>query len=218
MKLEPIEYDGGVIWVDKIYSDHSGIFYVTGGIGMATGINQGNMPNNDYCFKVVVQSPNLSIPNIPYVEIIENRLSADNIIDNHLNLVGQTNFDVYSNRDSVKEAMIMYAAQEVKSASVKKWSDEDMFGFAEEYAEYILKCEASKVINPSDAKLYLSNPMNLKKRKYSLQPKIKSIEIEMEQKMTVRGNADCWNEYIDTPITYQKDDKTFLKVKKINYV
>jgi hypothetical protein len=39
-------------------------------------------------------------------------LRADKIIDNHLNLVGLTNFDVYSNRDAVKEAMIMFATQE----------------------------------------------------------------------------------------------------------
>ena len=57
--------------------------------------------------------------------------------------------------------------------------------------------------------------MNLKKRKYSLQPKIESVEIEMEQKLVVKGNSDCFNEYDYKPITYQKDDKTFLKVKQV---
>jgi hypothetical protein len=44
--------------------------------------------------------------------IFHQGLTADEIIDNHLNLVGPTNFDVYSNRDAVKEAMIMFATQE----------------------------------------------------------------------------------------------------------
>jgi hypothetical protein len=210
MKLRKIEYQSGYLWVDETrYSDHGGLFYVTGGIGMATGINQGNMPNNHYCFKVVAQSPNLSLPNIPYLEVEEYESIEAYLIEHG-----------YTEEEKSIPSFRRLAEQSqwtkgYKSASVKKWSDEDMFGFAEEYAEYILKCEASKVINPSDAKLYLSNPMNLKKRKYSLQPKIESVEIEMEQKLVVKGNSDCFNEYDYKPITYQKDDKTFLKVKQV---
>jgi hypothetical protein len=44
-------------------------------------------------------------------DVFHQGLTADEIIDNHLNLVGPTNFDVYSNRDAVKEAMIMFATQ-----------------------------------------------------------------------------------------------------------
>ena len=198
MNIEPIEYDGGVIWVDKeaiIYPDD--YFYypeesVVSKFLLALHAGQFK-PSQNGCFKVVAQSPKLSIPNVPYVEIIENRLSADNIIDNHLNLVGQTNFDVYSNRDSVKEAMIMYAAQEVKAASAKKWSDEDM-----------------KLMFGLGAANHAIGIPSFEDAIQSLQPKIKSIEIEMED---VHG-VDRWNTY---PIQYKKDGKTFLKVKKINY-
>jgi hypothetical protein len=47
-------------------------------------------------------------------------LTADEIIDNHLNLVGPTKFDVYSNREAVKEAMIMFATQEISDHEIKK--------------------------------------------------------------------------------------------------
>jgi hypothetical protein len=53
-------------------------------------------------------------------DVFHQGLRADKIIDNHLNLVGSTNFDVYSNRDAVKEAMIMFATQETGRKIIDK--------------------------------------------------------------------------------------------------
>jgi len=54
------------------------------------------------CRKLVAtNNPNSPLPKLQ----VKYDLTADNIIDNHLNLV---NGDVYSNRRAVKEAMLMY--------------------------------------------------------------------------------------------------------------
>ena len=76
-------------------------------------------------FELVMDKPEHRYSETPYAKTIDEDvfhqgLSADQIIDNHLNLVGLTNFDVYSNRDAVKEAMIMFATQETGRKIIDK--------------------------------------------------------------------------------------------------
>lgn len=220
MTLHRIDYKDGDIWVDKETTiQDNDLCHLQ--MDMHEEISKRSNLSWDSKYKIVAQSPNLSLPNIPYVEIEEDfKLTADQIINNHLNLVGPDKFDVYSNRNAVREAMIMYAAQEVKAASAKKYTEE---GVRKAFQAGHNKGNSSF---PED--FYTEDEFI-----QSLRPKIKSIEIEEEQHkvnchtcqgygVTTNGKCGMCNgtgkvfAYYK-PIAYQKDGKTFLKVKQVNY-
>ena len=88
MNLTPISYNGGTIWVDKNITPGC-IFHIDGRIEKCIRLEQNRVYTEDnqfyhlftvrgmeilseqLCMKVVAQSPDQSIPNIPYVEIEE---------------------------------------------------------------------------------------------------------------------------------------------------
>ena len=193
MNLTPISYNGGTIWVDKEAKILVGDWYVA---GITNGIDEpeivvwnrkgGDEVGGD---KVIGQSTNLSIPNIPYVEIEEDvEKLAWEWCDDH------------------REVGAFKAGYRV--ASAKKYTEEDLEN-------------AFNLGLAWDGEDTETNTFNSFIQ--SLQPKIESIEVEMiwvnhrDEEHDEGGTLPGTIESYKIPVTYQKDGKTFLKVKKINY-
>lgn len=206
MKLIPIDYQGGQIWVDKENGIKAGDTYYSTDynyIKICIEVDNEFVQNAlfyekgctvfDYskdCFKVVAQSTNLSLPNIPYVEIEEIKSPY-------------TEFPVPN----------QYWLEGYKAASAKKYTEEDMkklyIGTVQNVGTSIKQCDM-----PTWEQVL-----------QSLQPKVVSIEIETKQLFFTNGNSlegiiaseGLQDTFIESPVTYNKDGKTFLKVKSIEY-
>ena len=201
--ITPISYNGGTIWVDETKSVNKGYrYWVSGESGRGAVVN--GETNSQYSWgNPIIGQSNLKdpIPNVPYVEIEEDvEKLAWEWCDDH------------------REVGAFKAGY--KAALAKKYTEEDM------------------------RKLYLGVLQNVgtttkqsdmptwEQVLQSLQPKIKSIEIEMEgvkefmseetlQKPFDKNRAEqLWDKYkpYKNPVTYQKDGKTFLKVKSVQYM
>ena len=221
--ITPIPYNGGTIWVDKKGEIKQGDtvyrFYQDGdshiGESLPASDNLKRL-KDDRVWKVIAQSINLSIPNIPYVEIEEDEsVAIRDEADAYCN-----QFDTSENEELLNYYHVHDAFLEgYKAASAKKLSEEDL----RKAFEAGRQCEIfNKSLNEDD---YIQ----------SLQPKVVSIEIEMENKtnediqieLGIYGHDEglTEKEYEDykyknsilKPITYSKDGKTFLKVKSIRY-
>ena len=194
MKLTPIKYQEGWLYVDKSVDKHNGLFYVNGGIGLSVGVHEGKMPKNDYCFKIVAQR-NLSLPNIPYIEEVEE--DEDDKIWNSIPSINKG--------DGIEQMYfgdgyyVGYKAAQSKGG----YSEADIrkafnVGFK----------TAKGVENPYTVERNFIQSLN--------QPK--EIEVEMDYD-PIYGKRGAWTfgDYELTtkvPVTYQKDGKTFLKVKQ----
>ena len=199
MKLEPIEYNGGVIWLDKNpqgYKKGEWCYGEPNNSELLYQFEEDLFPYN-LGNKVVAQSSNLSLPNIPYVEVEEDVEQL--LINDYKKVVG--------------EELNKYEFKIIKwlAASAKKWSDEDMKN------AYLEACGYHTNDDDSGYKSY-------EEFEASLQQKIKSIEIEMNTEYYVNkewksillpSEWDNNNPTRQVPITYQKDGKTFLKSKSI---
>lgn len=138
MILHPIPYKEGILWYASI-------------------------PLEDN-IKIIAQSPNLSLPDIPYIEI-------------------NTATDRNYTQEDIMDAWEIGAKEGMPFTKAKK---ESLFNI--------------------------------------LNPKPVSVEIEMRKGCGIiikpcdcsEMDMDCQC-LIDKPITYTKDDKTFLKIKKVNY-
>lgn len=107
IELIIITTDSYLLAVDK-EAKNTTIDLLTNGVEIRLADNQKEL---DTWFKIIAHQPlhgAKPLDGVWELPELNKPLTADQIIDNHLNLVGPTNFDVYSNRDSVKEAMIMY--------------------------------------------------------------------------------------------------------------
>ena len=167
MHLQKIKYQEGWLYVDKGAEIEVGNFFYTPHELLNVECNydiSSHVPIE--AVKIVAQSPNLSLPNIPYVEDIE------------------------------------------EDELAKKWSDEDMKN------AYLEACGYHTNDDGSGYKSY-------EEFEASLQPKIKSVEIEMDYD-PIYGKRGAWTfgDYelaTKVPVTYQKEVggvlKTFLKVK-----
>ena len=114
-----------------------------------------------------------------------------------------------------------------KAASAKKWDDEHMrkmFNAGMERGYWMYGGESE--YHDGDPVLEQNAP-NFDTYFNHLQPKIKSIEIEMDTEYYVNNEWKSvllpseWDDSNPTrqvPMTYQKNGKTFLKIKQINYV
>lgn len=197
MILHPIPYKEGILWVDKEKSVNKGLrWWVNGEDGIGRISN--DLSYLYYGNPVLAQSPNLSFPNIPYIEIEED---ADEIADKFLENVFNCKRDLFQAKEWRWFKKIYWAA------SAKKYTEEDLFKaigvaiglFSPKYAcfeqgwkETVLK---------------------------SLQPKPVSVEIEINKNCCEQmwQCCECTNGPIVNLLSYIKDGKTFLKVKKINY-
>ena len=204
-QIEPIEYNGEIIWVDTSidpnFAKDDELFF---SISLAEYNNLKHISQeSDGLYKIVAQSPNLSIPNIPYVEVEED--NNQSFIDSvWLNTANPNNFSHNS---------FEFAAKAIIATSTKKYSEEDLRFHATRFAHL---CRLHGAVTNNDT-------INLFDKEYiqSLQPKIKSIEIEMEIDENIEpistGNYPHKDDYYYKPTTYLKDGKPFLKVKKVNH-
>jgi hypothetical protein len=117
--LEPIHYNGGVIWVDNnpVKGDTC---YLTMDFHERIEVWNG-IESWDSCKKVVAQSPNLSIHNIPYVEVEEDDWSD----------YKQKDFSKFWLHENDKQQCTTSYAQKIynkgyKAASAKKYTEEDI--------------------------------------------------------------------------------------------
>ena len=110
--------------------------------------------------------------------------------------------DQYSYDEGFKEGY--------KAASAKKWSDEDI----EKAIQFGIDITCKHTTSTHGTNF---DKVEDDKNNYivSLQPKIKSIEIEMTQ--GAYDFLDCPVIGEERPMTYEKDGKTFLKVKSVTY-
>ena len=187
MNIEPIEYNGGVIWVDTIRVAVIGEKFYYLGTVVDRDEYKAVALQTKRCHPIVAQSPSLSIPNIPCVEVEEGVTVITNAIWEDTKCNDREWYELG-----------------YKAASAKKWSDEE------------LKSKMKKWVMNPDENLWVISLINS-----LLQPKIKSIEIEMVTVDNSEWNDEhtvCYRESdIEEPITYQKDGKTFLKVKSVSY-
>lgn len=209
MKLISIDYQGGQIWVDKEIITGC-TFHIDGRIEKCLKIEQNRVyiSENEFyhlftirgmeilseqlCMRVVAQSINLSLPNIPYVEIEEDieKLAIE---------FANNNKSKFNNWYGAHDGFLAG----YKAVSAKKYTEEDL----REAFEAGRQCELFNRAPNEDE--YIK----------SLQSKVVSIEIEM--KKTYREIFDG-EQTIHThegwkPVTYQRDGKTFLKVKSVQY-
>ncbi len=231
MKLTSIPYNGGTIWVDKKGEIKQGDtvyrFYQDGtshiGESLPASDNLKRL-KDDRVWKVIAQSTNLSILNIPYVEIEEDvpeeaYILANKSIDGgkqlHKSIIG-------NDRSKAVDFAFDRFLEGYKAALAKKYTEQDL---RNTIIDAIGKWDDGKQTAGEVANSIIQ----------SLQPKIKSIEIEMENKtnediqieLGIYGHDEglTEKEYEDYKsknsilklVTYQKDGKTFLKVLKVNY-
>lgn len=180
--ITPISYNGGTIWVDKeVIVSKGDTLYSSISNKICIEWLDANGNKNSTHLKVVAQSTNLSIPNIPYVEIEED---VESIVREYTDKAKLNGWEQSGFR-------IGYKAASAKG----KYTEEDLEN-------------AFNLGLSWDGEDTETNTFNSFIE--SLQPKIESIEIEVENIWT--GLSD-----FDAPVTYQKDGKILLKIKKVNY-
>lgn len=119
MVLHAIDYNGGQIWVDRESHIKQGeLYYDSGSENIIETANK-DMERAYYQAKVLAQSPNLSLPNIPYVEIEEEAKRID------LETVCKKVTEVVKNRsqylsDESYKAALERASNSSKAESAKK--------------------------------------------------------------------------------------------------
>lgn len=108
----------------------------------------------------------------------------------------------------------------------KDWNDEDMRKMFEAGIERGYWMYGGESEYHDGDPILEGNAPNFEVMLKSLQPKIKSIEIEMITEYNIRGlwqSSLLPSQWADenpkrrVPVTYEKDGKTFLKIKIINY-
>lgn len=216
---QAIDYQGGQIYVDKTVLMGLGYVVIENKRGEAYPFEYEvkNLRSSDRTsegYKIVAQSPNLSIEGIPYVEIEEEDVEqlALKEYPYRLNFTGD--------RDGNEEWRRVWV-KGYKVASAKKYTEEDLRLHATRFAHL---CRLKGATTNNDT-------VNLFDTEYlqSLQPKVVSIEVEtnesyIDDKLSILSKetseavkAMC----IIKPITYTKELRgkmeTFLKVKKVNY-
>ena len=216
MEFHAIDYNGGQVYVDKEVPITKGTLFYHPDWGVTVAEDK-VINTKDISHKITGQSPNLSIPNIPYVEIEEDDETIYSLARTHVH-------SEYPNlKGGESAAMIDCFIEGYKASSAKKYSEEDLSG-------YIDWCSNKGYSYDRSFGWYHSNghrPNNselLRLYLQSLQPKVVSIEVEEEWTDDGDTNHDEGGtlpgiiESYKIPITYTKDGKTFLKVKKVNYL
>lgn len=222
MKLDRIDYNGGDIWVDKEAECPKGsnvIFpntsngVITNYEGCEVKVAQWDYAaNGNSNLLVVAQSiTNPSyIDGVPFVEVVED---VEQLVKDYArDMYGNNNTGNYYN------ACVADYKAGYKAAQTKQFTEEDLrnaIDMAREREEDVRGHSEYGYHNKySDADII-----------NSLKPKVDSIEIETEPNLTQEwgestglGTVEVfWKEDGVKPKTYQKDGKTFLTVKKVNY-
>lgn len=212
MKLDKINYNGGEIWVDKEATLNVGDYYINNEDKVL--LYQGCLPTYHYLNSVKVVAQSITNPSyidgVPFVEVGEDDEQ----------IISKFSFqEIAYNNDLTVRELNAYKNGVVfgyKAAQAKQFTEEDMrkaFQAGQELGKNDALFHATDRISRHE---YESTPdeddfIN------SLKPKVSSIEIEMEVKLpnglipAIMTGNDVSSFLV--PITYQKDGKTFLKVK-----
>ena len=193
MKLQRIDYQNGYLWVDKKAKIKVGDTYVliaTDGIDDPTYLVRVLESNyKPFGYKVIVQSPNLSIPNVPYVEFEED---VDAALEKEFNC----------KKDLFQAKEWGWMKRAYKAAQSKgRYSEDD------------LKTKMKKWCMNPDMHLWVIDFIK------SLNQPPLEIEIEMEKIFYPKNGEPStvqsgWGEPFNyKPVTYMRDGKTYLKVK-----
>lgn len=204
--LIPIDYNGGEVWIsndDTIWMDDLIYNQNTGELTEANDEWTGE--THTIWKKVVAQSINLKepLPNIPYVQIEENIYQMSEDDANNWNWIDDP-------EDAAKENWKNGWRYGYKKASSKKYTEEDMKNC---WFKAMRTFKDNQILSTQQFNNFIQ----------SLQPKVISIEIEMNQICGANNPCECFERDIDCQVLvdeivpYQKDGKTFLKVLKINY-
>lgn len=207
MKLDRIDYNGGEIWVDKeadlhgkVYAPNIGKIIGTIWDGSATDKKIKKFLDLKVIVAQSITNPSY-IDGIPFVEVGED--------DWEIEKMGYAAADEGGEKTSAGYHMTakIYWVKGYKTAQAKQFTEEDMRKAWEAGVHF--NEESSESFGPIESVNKWDNFIN------SLKPKVSSIEIEMNDKFIP---VDQFNSNFKAkPITYQKDGKTFLKVKQVNY-
>lgn len=198
MKVQKIKYQEGWLYVDKKAKIINGDTFLTDDNRIEICAEDWNA--REWHRKIVAQSPNLSLPNIPYIEEVEEdieKLAMDELKNKwaHLYLFGYPKRPFPTNYENdLNNVMIGYykAAQSKGGYSEADIEKAIQFGI-DITAKHTTPTYGTNFDKVEDDKNTYIQSLN--------QPK-ESIEIEM-----YNGNTN-------EPIQYLKDGKTFLKVKQ----
>lgn len=226
MRYEVIHLNGFMYAVDKsiglIHPDKDGYYQIEGQskIWEYSKLKRGWYTLDDIPCTIVgtmrvypviaTTNPSLNLPLLPAIEEDITKIATDYVMDNQWgHPVDDAGNFMY---DEVKKAFI----DGYKAAQAKKWSDEDV---------ETMITDSIWIWNDKGCTIKEAIAEVLKK----VQPKIKSVEIETENGAVCKvcnnqGLRHCAHpeecgESVDIqiPVTYQKDGKTYLKVKEVKY-
>lgn len=230
MTLHAVHYNGGQIWIDKNTLPTK----IEKGIFGVNGKSEFNIDNPKHIALLVsfygkhiiyAQSTNLSLPNILYVEIEEDGKdwSLDSAKDFALTFIKGTAKKYpkggHVTTDLIKHVLIAGVECGYKygtKASAKKYTEGGV-----RRAFFSKPFIGFKRIVAADGDYKKAEENVFQEFIQSLQPKVVSIEVEMEYQ-NQDGNWSLYYPFASSakderPVTYIKDGKTFLKVKKVNY-
>lgn len=201
--LKAVLYQAGYLFVGTktLSKDYEGQYYLDGKI-----FHTDKVMLQSGCVIIVAQSPELSIPGVPYVELEEN---AEQLAGNHFPMEMTGGGISKSDRQLQQNAFI----KGYKAAQAKSYTEEDVVKLMRWTAEMTIGMRDS---NNTHSEVF----EQIDKKAQSLQPKIWSIELETQWVKDFakgEGFGGAGSIDIEEPVTYQKDGKTFLKVKQINY-
>lgn len=208
MILHRIYYNGGDIWVREGDITKGSPMLFTKNSKPHFSIAERDLPNEGIRWSVVAQSTNLSLPNMPYVEAIIEKEHFVAVIAAH---------NYATNLPSAFDTRDCIIAEEGYFEGYKAAS-------TNEHKRMVALLDWMEI-----KKEYSNEQIVLNFQ--SLQPKIKSIEVEMENIKDFMSEEtfnrlfdmdranQLWKKYkpYKNIKTYTRDGKIFLKVKKVNY-
>jgi len=192
-----IDYQQGKILVDENnqYSKLGDLVVSLNGDTYKSTVGERALQKNEY---VVIAQHNLNLEGIPFIELEED---AEEMFTIELNKETKQVYD-----ETLLEATKHGFLKGYKAAQPKKYTEEDVENaFLSGYWLHLNEDNNDLATRKRKAKQFIQ----------SLQPKIKSVEVEWLHKDEPHLNGK--STITDRPITYQKDGKTYLKVNKINY-
>ena len=207
MKLTRKNYNGGYLWVDMSPNGIAGwsstcICYNSDGkIGQS---------ENNQSRKIVAQT-NLELPNVPYIEIV----NEDTWIK--LDVIAGEILVNYKSKISDNTVLNKISSKALRHLIIEGYkAAREKYAYTEEDLKrcFFASREVVSIVNESTLAKDLKPKYSFNSFLETINQPPSEIEIEVEQVLKAKGNSDTWNEYDYRLATYTKDNKTYLKVKK----